>query len=834
MLSKLNVTYISDSLAEMLSHIPEYAVTSVVAPMGYGKTRSIGWWSESFQKHHPDALILRQTIVTDSLVDFWRGFCRNLRSWPELESEMFALGFPTDAGTRELMAELLTDAIPQKEPDIFYILDDLHFLGSRAVADLVLFLSDRMPERCHIILLSRNSIFPQAAQMKMSSRLWSLTAEDLRLSESGVREYTRRSGQRLSEKDIGELAHSTEGWFSMVYLKLRAYVQNGKWPENTANIYPLIDEVLFQPLPERQREFLVRLGVPDDFTAAQAEFLWPDGDAAQLLKALTEQNAFITFSDGVYRYHNMLRSCARENFALLSERERHAHLLRLGQWYEQAEAYYLAELCYEQCGNWEKLLRAFFADQARSITGENHERMLVWYENCPEAVWKQNPGAAIVMLRKLFSFGRITEMHHMRDILLTAMDERDDLSEQEKNNYRGEVELNMSFLAFNDISAMSVYHRRACALMTRTAAGMAGGNWTFGSPSVLMLFHRTVGGLDRENAEMRECMPYFYEVTDGHGNGAEHVMQAETEFLRGNLTDAELSNQFAVAAAHRKKQYSVLLAADFLNAQMAFWKGDFAGAEAVMQTQKDILRRERRYALLYSIEMCRAWLFAILGQHGDEPLWLRDDRQILPTMRPAAAVVEVVRGQILLAKREWAAVAAREESALSASGHYRGMLLCAIWIELQTAAAYEMLGKRDIALRHLKTALDDAMPDGLLLPFVLECDYIAAPLETLATQGVWPEEIEKIRGFCASYRQSKAKILRECFRDFTSYGLTERETEIAKLAVQRKTNREIAELLNLAEGTVKNQMKHIFDKLGLSGQAKNKRIELEKLFSQEK
>ena len=73
---------------------------------------------------------------------------------------------------------------------------------------------------------------------------------------------------------------------------------------------------------------------------------------------------------------------------------------------------------------------------------------------------------------------------------------------------------------------MSAHHRRACAMMSRASRCIdPNGTWTFGAPSILMAYHRTAGGLDHENAEMRECMPYYYQVVDGHGNGAEHVMQ---------------------------------------------------------------------------------------------------------------------------------------------------------------------------------------------------------------------------------------------------------------------------------------------------------------------
>ena len=164
--------------------------------------------------------------------------------------------------------------------------------------------------------------------------------------------------------------------------------------------------------------------------------------------------------------------------------------------------------------------------------------MLSWYAGCPEEVWKQNPGAMLVMLRKLFSFGRVPEMHRMRSLLLAALEEHPALEPAERDNYLGEAELYMSFLAFNDISAMSAYHRRACALMTRSAAGVSGGNWTFGAPSVLAIYHRTPGGLDWENAEMRECMPYFYEVTEGHGSVIGGTLTAG-EAIRANTIGAQ-------------------------------------------------------------------------------------------------------------------------------------------------------------------------------------------------------------------------------------------------------------------------------------------------------
>ena len=59
-----------------------------------------------------------------------------------------------------------------------------------------------------------------------------------------------------------------------------------------------------------------------------------------------------------------------------------------------------------------------------------------------------------------------------------------------------------------------------------------------------------------------------------------------------------------------------------------------------------------------------------------------------------------------------------------------------------------------------------------------------------------------------------------------SYGLTKRELEVAKLAAQRMSNKEIADMLFIAESTVKSNLKIIFNKLSI-----NSRSELKNFFN---
>ena len=55
---------------------------------------------------------------------------------------------------------------------------------------------------------------------------------------------------------------------------------------------------------------------------------------------------------------------------------------------------------------------------------------------------------------------------------------------------------------------MSHFHRSAATRMSRPAISIQNkGGWTFGSPSVLLMFHREPGKLNRELNKMEDCMP---------------------------------------------------------------------------------------------------------------------------------------------------------------------------------------------------------------------------------------------------------------------------------------------------------------------------------------
>ena len=73
----LNTIYISERLQESLRPISRCALTTVVAPMGYGKTTAVNWYLE--QRAKAEAInVIRISVYSDNLEIFWKAYRKPL------------------------------------------------------------------------------------------------------------------------------------------------------------------------------------------------------------------------------------------------------------------------------------------------------------------------------------------------------------------------------------------------------------------------------------------------------------------------------------------------------------------------------------------------------------------------------------------------------------------------------------------------------------------------------------------------------------------------------------------------------------------------------------
>ena len=817
----LNTIYISERLQESLRPISRCAMTTVVAPMGYGKTTAVNWYLSERAKAKT-LRIIRISVYSDNLAIFWKSaqeaFARAglpfLREYP----------CPTDAAGSGLLVDDLCHALAGETPCYIFI-DDFHLLTDKRAALFLCMLANRLPANVHLIVASRDRFLPAAEAVRLGAKVYQIGTEQLRLNHTELAVYAHRCGTELSDAQVESLLYSSEGWFSAVYLNLRTLSERGVLPSRHSDIYATFTAAMIDPLPEKQREFLAVMGLADEFTVEMAQCITGEADAGQILSLLTEQNAFVTrLPDGVtYRFHHMMKECAERRFLKLDAETQRLYWERFGLWYEQHRQYLHAIAAYRRSENYDALLRVIRSDAGILLASLRPEDVLDALGKCPAETLKAYPFAILVLMRRMFTWRQIPKMLELKALLLAAIEEHPELSEEERGNLLGECDLILSFLCYNDISAMSRLHRSASAQMSRPAISIqSGGGWTFGSPSVLMMFYRAPGELERELLEMDECMPHYYQVTNHHGQGAETIMRAEALFCQGRFTDAHIELERAYAQVKDNGQVNMALCCDFLSRRLSRYT-DVEQRYTFAERYAELLRyHDAAWINLWSATS--AYYHALRGETDKIPEIFSQHRlSTVNMLAPGKPMMEMIENQVYLAEGAYAKVIGRSAELLAVceAMHYA---LVALHLRIQTAAAYEKLGKTEEARAWLEKALSDAAPDGLVMPFLENYDYIR-PLLARETQSPLAAQIMAL-GEAAKARNTASA------RPAVFDALTTREYEIVELMGQRLSNREIAERLYLSEGSVKQYVNQIYSKLHIEGDTRTKRTQLAALLRQ--
>ena len=311
---------------------------------------------------------------------------------------------------------------------------------------------------------------------------------------------------------------------------------------------------------------------------------------------------------------------------------------------------------------------------------------------CPVSILKAHPLAILVLMRSMFNWRLIPKMMELKVLLMEVVEENAALSDEERGNLLGECDLIMSFLCYNDIGAMSQLHRRASSQMSRPAISIQNnGGWTFGSPSVLMMFYRCPGQLESELAQMDECMPHYYKITCGHGQGAEKIMRAEAAFVQGRFADAQIELERAYAQIEGNGQENMALCCDFLAWRLALAKE--MKPHCSLERRRTELLRHHNAAWLNIWSGISAYYYALLGESEKIPPIFGEHRlSDINMLAPGRPMMLMIENQVYLAQENYAKVIGRSDGQLSVCEgmHYR---LVALHIRIQTAAAYEAHGK---------------------------------------------------------------------------------------------------------------------------------------------
>ncbi len=819
--SKIQNLYFSDQITRAMSGIFDYPLTVVEAPMGYGKTTAVREFLEK-----SDATVLWQRIFDDSIDGFWNEFCQQICELDySISQSLLQLGFPDDSVSIHETIKLLSELEIEKETIL--VIDDYHLItgfdANRFITSLIM--SETLDLR--IVLPLRFIESSSIAELSLKGYLHHIPKEAFELNASDIKKYYKSCGIKLKDADAEYLHSYSEGWISALYLLMINYKAEGGF-ETTGNIYLLVEKAIYEPFSDDVKDFLLRVCIFSSFSLEQAKYLWGKDGASDFIAEVTSKNAFITYDrkSKTYQVHTIFTNFLQEIFNDKDIDFKKTIYRKAAGWYGRTGNYLTAMHFFYLAGDFENLLESLELDKGISIRYEQKDLIIKYFSECPSAIKERHPISLLVYALSLMTFNEMALFESVCNEFAELM-QRDTVDSKTARMLMGEFELLLSFADYNDISKMVGHVKKAGQLLQEPAVFIdTKGSWTFGSPSVLYMFYRESGQLEKEVQELEDAMPYYCQLTNNHGMGAEWVMAGERYFLQGDFENAEISLHKALFLSNYHNQPEIVISARFLKARLSLLKGDYRTLLDELEQMHKEMEQKKVHTLIHTIDMCSGFFYAYLNQESKIPLWLTNGSFDSPRLLfPAVSFSNIVYGRILLNQGEYLKLLGISEQLTNIASVFPN-LLANIYITIYIAAANQKISRRSEALENLKSALLLALPDKVYLPFAENIDFIRPLLEELKRQNFHREEILKILELSEIYKISTAKIQKENFISVRPT-LTEREFQVARLAADGFSNKEIGENLFISQNTVKTQLKRVFDKLDL-----NSRILLKKYFEE--
>lgn len=815
-----NYIYISNRLNSRLKTISESPLTIVEAPTGYGKTTVV---KEYFTKNNIRNIWFN--IDTNDKDEFFTDFCKRIDSVNKVCAKMLSsVGFPKDSDAAAVISKIILDM--EFREDTILVLDNYHLICDEYFNQIIKDLSSGKNAKLHVVFLTQAITSSVTFDLILKKKLNYLNKADFELTESEIDEYYKNAGVKLTKEESDFLYQYTEGWPSALYLQMLSYVSTNKF-EPTVSVDNLVCNAIWDNINRKEQDCLISLSIFSNFSFRQAIAMNECTISEKEIEDLLDNNTFIKYDSKSRKYyiHSILKYFLEREFDKLEPLFKKQIYKNAGRWFVANEEYFEAIKYYNKIGDYEDILSLNY--KAGTLVKEmnsNNENLFLGITKNIKNEWK----IRYIDTYMIFVYSLI--LYNERDLfdkecnLLFELIEESNLTKRDKDKYIGECTLLKSFGCYNDLKMLEEYYEKAYDLLKAPSIIFDGNSsFSFFNPSVFSAMHTKVGEVNNEIKIIDRIMPLYYKVFNGASKGAEALYRAESLMNKGEFSDAATLCKKAKYMAETRKQTDIYFSSLFILSRIAYYNADYETINENLNLIRRNLENTDRSDLIYMADMCEGYIRIALDSPELVPSWLTNNISIENNCRiHTLGFANIIYGKYLLSKEKY-------DDFLAISGQMLGVasvfnnIMYKIYTYIYIAIADYAISKENKAGDMLLEAVKLAQPDDILLPFVENYGLIAN-LFTSEKLSQYKEFVNEIRTLTRKYSKGLRSSKKASLND-QSLGLTNREYEVAKLAAQRLSNKEIADSLFIAESTVKSNLKVVFNKLGI-----NSRNELKNFF----
>lgn len=602
--------YLKPALEERLAQILAVPLTVAAAPFGYGKTTAVKKVLLSLSVD-----MLWDTCYTGAEAAFWRCFVKSLQTAGVNTASLTWQELPRNAATRQRVIEVLQASNLKKT--VVFVWNNYHLLGSEDCDKLLLALAKADLPNWHFVLLTQRPPDFTLDELVLKGECLYLQPKDFAFEVSDIIVYYRKNGIVLERRAAENLLAATEGWVSALYLYLRQY-HNGQSPQTGEELLRLVQAVAYNSCSEAEKTLLTELSIlNEDFSGRQAAYITENDAAPALLENLALRHGFISYEllRGQYHIHNAFKVYLQRLGAELPDTERRRLCRRSGQWYELQNDFLTAFCYYHTAGDYDKMLTVFEKDRGCSFENNYKNKIMAYFGEAPETIRQKHIKAGLIYALWLFLSGENERLQEEIRKLRKYIGQLED--RQEREQCLGELEFLLGETQYNDVEAMAAYFKKSLQLLRQPVRFFSPQTiWGGGANSILFMFYRQAGTLQKTLDVFPQAMAYYYRLVQNHGAGSEYVLASEAYFQRGYWEKAFILATEALNVSRRNEQVGVELCAEFIALRISIALGNKKRVREISRRLDALQTAVQEHLYRKTIEASRAWIDLQLGDKG--------------------------------------------------------------------------------------------------------------------------------------------------------------------------------------------------------------------------
>lgn len=842
--------------------VPHYKLIHITAPAGYGKTTLLTQWA------HSSAFQIAWLSISPEY-DEPRRFLRGLlKGWQEIQPDNGPFRLDLLLGSNlpdinDIVPVFLNAAADQPDHTVF-VLDDYHLIQDQAIHDILTYLLDHLPPTLHVILAGRSEPPLPLARYRARNEMLELHAEDLQFSLSETVSFI--NGLRDLDLSVGQITalnDQAKGWATGLHLAALALNHDQhrdlkSSPELIGGkqrfVADFLGEEVLAGQSDEVQQFLLQTSLLDRLSASLSDAVTGKQNGREMLAYLERENLFLAPFDENrvwFQYHPLFAGFLQEEL-----QRRFADVVadlhkRAAQWYF---AHDLPDMAFRHAvaaGDKELTIRIAERYSVAKLMGGEIKDVQQWLALIPDTWMAIYPAFGLIGAGLLMVTGQFEASARRLDQVEKQAQEMGEDGQGGHYSLAKVTAMRCNIACFqNDMRRAEMLADKALHELPADDANFRPGvfgalgdtyrrnnRWQAAEESYLQLLAYTdspsfrlqavhlygaLADLNLRQGRLKQAAGFWQKALAAIQNpdnwgiyplpliGWVHIRLGELYYEWNDIDQAWEHVTYGLDCTELSGDVRGLIAGNLLAGRIKLTKGDLEEAKACLEQARPLIEGAQfaHWNSRFERLQLELWLAHDMLRTASD--W-SDAMLSDPTIdaRPESDIAMLASARVLIVKRDESSLeqALATLDRLIRSSEVAGRI--AVTIEALALQAMARWQHNDpvAALISLEHALRLAKPEGFLRLFVDLGFTMARVLQEAQSRNVMPGTVARILAAFGATEPAQAAIPEP---------LTDREQEVLELIAAGLTNREVAERLVIAPGTVKKHTAHIYGKLGVN------------------